>query len=53
MDDLLFNIILLAVFLIILVKSAIFAINFIEKVTKRSGIGQLAAGFRNNAVISA
>lgn len=45
MDDLLFNIILLAVFLVILVKSAIFAINSIEKVTKRSGIGQLAAGF--------
>lgn len=45
MNDLLFNIILLAVFLVILVKSAIFAINSIEKVTKRSGIGQLAAGF--------
>ncbi|HET9009643.1 MAG TPA: sodium:calcium antiporter [Nitrosarchaeum sp.] len=45
MSDLLFDIILLAVFLIILVKSAIFAINSIEKVTKRSGIGQLAAGF--------
>lgn len=45
MNDLLFNVILLAVFLVILVKSAIFAINSIEKVTKRSGIGQLAAGF--------
>jgi len=45
MDDLLFNIILLAIFLVILVKSAIFAINSIEKVTKRSGIGQLTAGF--------
>ncbi|EPA06844.1 sodium:calcium antiporter [Candidatus Nitrosarchaeum limnium] len=45
MNDLLFDIILLAVFLVILVKSAIFAINSIEKVTKRSGIGQLAAGF--------
>jgi len=45
MNDLLFNIILLAIFLVILVKSAIFAINSIEKVTKRSGIGQLTAGF--------
>lgn len=45
MDELFFNIILLAIFLIILVKSAIFAIGSIEKVTKRSGISQLAAGF--------
>jgi cation:H+ antiporter len=45
MNDVLFDIILLAVFLAILVKSAIFAINSIEKVIKRSGIGQLAAGF--------
>ncbi len=45
MNDLLFNIILLVIFLVILVKSAIFAINSIEKVIKRSGIGQLAAGF--------
>lgn len=45
MTELLFNIILLAIFLIVLVKSAVFAINSIEKVTKRSGIGQLAAGF--------
>src|SRR3989344_2576284 len=45
MTEILFNIILLAVFLAILVKSSIFAINSIEKVTKRSGISQLAAGF--------
>ena len=45
MDELFFNIILLAIFLVILVKSAIFAIGSIEKVTKRSGISQLAAGF--------
>lgn len=45
MSDVLFDIILLTIFLVILVKSAIFAINSIEKVTKRSGIGQLAAGF--------
>jgi len=45
MDVLLFNLVLLAIFLVILVKSAIFAINSIEKVTKRSGISQLAAGF--------
>jgi len=45
MDVLLFNLVLLVIFLFILVKSAIFAINSIEKVTKRSGIGQLATGF--------
>jgi len=45
MNDLLVNIILLVIFLVILVRGAIFAINSIEKVTKRSGISQLAAGF--------
>src|SRR3989338_2406962 len=45
MTEILFDIILLAIFLIILVKSAIFAISSIEKVTKRTGIGYLAAGF--------
>src|SRR3989304_2076770 len=45
MNDLLVNIILLVIFLVILVRSAVFAINSIEKVTKRSGISQLAAGF--------
>ena len=45
MTEILFDIILLAIFLIILVKSAIFTVGSIEKVTKRTGIGYLAAGF--------
>ncbi len=45
MNELLFDVILLAVFLAILVKSALFAINSIEKVIKRSNISQIAAGF--------
>jgi cation:H+ antiporter len=45
MEDILFHAVLLGIFLIILVKSAIFSIKSIEKVTKRSGISQFATGF--------
>lgn len=45
MPEVIFDIIILASFLIILVKSAIFAIERIIKFSKITGIGELAAGF--------
>src|SRR3989304_8430666 len=45
MSELIINVALLAIFLIILVRSAMFAIDSIVKFSKRTRISELAAGF--------
>ena len=45
MEELLFNFILLIIFLAILIRSAMFAIDSIIKFSKITGIGELAIGF--------
>lgn len=45
LDNIIINLILLAAFIAILVKSAILAINSIVRFSKITGIGELAAGF--------
>ncbi|QLH09262.1 sodium:calcium antiporter [Candidatus Nitrosotenuis sp. DW1] len=45
MSELIIDLVLLIVFLAVLVKSANFAIDSISKFSKRTGIGELAAGF--------
>jgi len=45
MNDLILNVVLLAIFLAILVRSAMFAIDSVVKFSKISGISELAAGF--------
>jgi cation:H+ antiporter len=45
MTELIINVVLLAVFLVILVRSAMFAIESVVKFSKITGIGELAAGF--------
>ncbi len=45
MEELLFNFILLIIFLAVLIRSAMFAIDSIIKFSKITGIGELAVGF--------
>ena len=45
MEELLFNFIILIIFLAILVRSAMFAIDSLIKFSKITGIGEIAIGF--------